>query len=110
MSTTPVSPKIKSGLNWGVIVTLLVTILSTITPDMLAGLGPYAPLVYGAIGTGSAVLAGYLKSDPLRQAPADPTPAEKPADAPAAPASTYPAASVAAAEAAPVEVTPIIPA
>lgn len=109
MSTTPVSPKIKSGLNWGVIVTLLVTILSTITPDMLTGLGPYAPLVYGAIGTGSAVLAGYLKSDPLRQAPADPAPVEKPAE-PAAPASTYPAAAVASAEAAPVEVTPIIPA
>lgn len=105
MSTTPVSPKIKSGLNWGVIVTLLVTILSTITPDMLTGLGPYAPLVYGAIGTGSAVLAGYLKTDPLRQVPADPAPT----DAPAAPASTYPASAVAAAEATQVEVTPIIP-
>lgn len=104
---TPISPKITSGLNWGVIVTLLVTILSTITPDMLTSLGPYAPLVYGAIGTGSAVLAGYLKTDPLRAASASPAVVDAPAEAPAAPASTYPAAAVATAEAPPVEVNPL---
>lgn len=66
--STPISPKVKAGINWGVIATLAVTILSTITPDMLEGLGVYAPLVYGAIGTGTAALAGFLKSDPLRDA------------------------------------------
>lgn len=108
MPTTPISPKVTSGLNWGVIATLLVTILSTITPDMLYGLGVYAPLVYGAVGTGTAVLAAYLKTDPLREAGAAPAPpvTAEPVSAP----TTYPAAAVAAAEAVePVEVTPLIP-
>jgi hypothetical protein len=107
MPTTPISPKVKAGLNWGVIATLLVTILSTITPDMLHGLGVYAPLVYGAIGTGTAVLAGYLKSDPLRDAGlAAQAPVADPA--PVAPAASF-APVQAKLDALPAEVTPILP-
>ncbi|USL85093.1 portal protein [Arthrobacter phage SWEP2] len=63
---TPVSPKVKSGANWAAIATLVLTVLTTITPEMLDFLGKWAPLAYGAVVGGSYAIAAYLKSDDLR--------------------------------------------
>jgi hypothetical protein len=66
MPTTPISPKVSAGINWGIIATLAVGVLTSITPDMLAGLGPYQSMVFVLIGAGITALRAYLKPDPLR--------------------------------------------
>lgn len=81
---TPVSPKVTAGANWAAYATLALTLLSTVTPDMLAFLGPYAPLAYGLIVGITYALGAYLKPDPLRDAGAEALPAAEPAPLPAA--------------------------
>lgn len=66
MANTPVSPKVSAGINWGIIATLAVGVLTSITPDMLAGLGPYQSMVFVLVGAGITALRAYLKPDPLR--------------------------------------------
>jgi hypothetical protein len=68
MTNTPVSPKVTAGINWGIIATLAIGVLTSITPDMLAGLGAYQSMVFVLIGSGVTALRAYLKSDPLRDA------------------------------------------
>ena len=65
---TPVSPKVLSGANWSTYATLLLTILGFITPDMLTGLGHFAPLVYGLVVAATYAIGSYLKADPARDA------------------------------------------
>jgi glycerol uptake facilitator-like aquaporin len=83
---SPVSPKVVSGANWSTYATLILTLLGFVTPDMLSGLGHFAPLVYGLVVAASYTLGAYLKADPARDAglavltpavavPADPAPA-----------------------------------
>jgi hypothetical protein len=67
MATTPVSPKVSAGINWGIIATLAIGVLTSVTPDMLAGLGPYQSMVYVLVGSGVTALRAYLKADPLRE-------------------------------------------
>lgn len=78
---TPVSPKVYAGARWAAYATLALTLLTAVTPDMLAFLGPYAPLVYGGVVGLTYALRAYLKPDPLRDygaavaaADADPLP------------------------------------
>jgi hypothetical protein len=66
--STPVSPKVASGAKWAVLATLALTVLTAITPDMLAFLGPYAQLAYGLVVALASGLAAYMKRDPLRDA------------------------------------------
>lgn len=63
---TPVSPKVKAGAAWAVLASLLLSILSAITPDMLAVLGPWEPLAFGAVTVATYFLGAYQKADPLR--------------------------------------------
>ena len=110
---TPVSPKVTAGANWAAYATLLLTLLSTVTPDSLDFLGKYSPIAYGLVVGASYALGAYLKADPLRdagQASAGAAPdisSLPPAPVAEAPASVYPAAKVDAAMAEPVTVTPV---
>jgi hypothetical protein len=108
MPTTPVSPKVTAGINWGIIATLAVGVLTSVTPDMLSGLGPYQSMVFVLIGSAITALRAYLTADPLRDAGLEAlTVAKDQPETPAAPASVFPAAAVASAEAEPAEVTPV---
>lgn len=79
---TPVSPKVTSGANWAAYSGFILTILNMITPDMLAPLGHWAPLVYCGI-SGLAFAAGaWRKEDPLRTAGAKALAQEVPAVVP----------------------------
>lgn len=63
-----VSPKVKAGLNWGVIASLVLSLLNSITPEMLAPLGKYEPLVWALIPVVAAGVAAWAKTDQLRDA------------------------------------------
>jgi hypothetical protein len=66
---TPVSPKVKAGANCAGYATLILTLLSTLTPDSLSFLGHLAPAAYGVVVGGTYAIGAYLKADPLRAAP-----------------------------------------
>lgn len=62
-----ISPKVMGALAVTILLTVLATFLSLVTPEMFAALGPAAvPLAAGLAG-GGAVLTAYLRMDPLRQ-------------------------------------------
>ncbi|WGH20354.1 membrane protein [Arthrobacter phage MaGuCo] len=65
-TNNPVSPKVTAGASWAAVASLVLTVLTAITPEMLAFLGPWAALAYGVVVGASAALGGYLKSDPVR--------------------------------------------
>jgi hypothetical protein len=67
-ASTPLSPKVTSGANWAAYATFALTLLNSINPDTLAGLGKWEPLVNGIIVAASYFLGAYLKEDPLRTA------------------------------------------
>lgn len=60
------SPKLKSGVLWGVLSLFAMAVLTAITPEMLAPLGAFAGMVQAVIATAVSLLAVYLKTDPLR--------------------------------------------
>jgi len=62
-----VSPKVIAGAAAGLVLAIVVAVLAAVTPDMLAGLGAWAPLAFVAITTAATQLAGYIKRDPLRE-------------------------------------------
>jgi len=62
-----ISPKVVVGAVTGLVLAIVVAVLGAVTPDMLASLGAWAPLVFVAITTAATQLAGYLKRDPLRE-------------------------------------------
>lgn len=62
-----VSPKVIVGAATGLVLAIVVAVLGAVTPDMLASLGAWAPLVFVAITTAATQLAGYIKRDPLRE-------------------------------------------
>jgi hypothetical protein len=78
-----ISPKVKAGLNWGVLATLAVALLNAITPDMLTWAGPYQPVLFAAIPILAGQIGAWAKSDPLRDAgkAAQATPAPPAAEA-----------------------------
>jgi len=64
---TTISPKIIVGAATGLVLAIVVAVLGAVTPDMLASLGAWAPLVFVAITTAATQLGAYLKRDPLRE-------------------------------------------
>lgn len=63
-----ISPKVKAGLNWGILATLAIALLNAVTPAMLAWSGPFEPVLFSAIPILVGQLAAWSKSDPLRDA------------------------------------------
>ncbi|WP_285240048.1 hypothetical protein [Pseudarthrobacter sp. MEB009] len=64
--TESTSPKVLWPLLVGLVLTALAAALAAVTPDMLAGLGPFAvPVALGLLAAGQYI-TGYLKRDPLR--------------------------------------------
>lgn len=86
-----VSPKVRSGLNWGVLAALALALADSATPDTFAGLGPWGPVVSGLVPVVAGQVAAWCKTDPLRDAgkaavalePADPNPPKHSAADPA---------------------------
>lgn len=61
------SPKVIAGAAVGLLLAVVVAVLAAVTPDMLDGLGAWAPLAFVAITTLATQLGAYLKRDPLRE-------------------------------------------
>jgi hypothetical protein len=112
MSNTPISPKVLASGLTGVIASLLLAVVTLITPDLFDGLGKWSNLAYGLTIALVMAAAGYLKSegapaDTSKDASSGDTPSVPLPDATRAPAS-FPAAVVEAAQAAePAPVTPV---
>ena len=67
--STPVSPKVLAVFIAGLLVSAIAPNVGLVTPEMLSALGSWAPFWYGVGVTLIATVAGYLKTDPLRQKP-----------------------------------------
>lgn len=77
MASLRPTPKVLSGATWATLVTFAV---NSITPEMLAGLGKWEPLVSAGIAIVSYAAGSYLKADPsTAPAPAAEAPAADPA-------------------------------
>ena len=61
-----VSPKVILVAVANIVGLAIVAAIAAITPDLFAGLGPWAVVAYAAVATIGTTLAGYLKRDPLR--------------------------------------------
>lgn len=65
------SPKVLSGAKWGgalfVLVAVGAFILEGVTPELLHFLGPWAPLISGAIVLAGTLVRAYWVADPLRK-------------------------------------------
>ena len=62
-----ISPKVIASGVTSVLLVAVIAAIGAITPDLFAGLGVWAPVVYAAVVSVGATLAGYLKSDSLRK-------------------------------------------
>lgn len=60
-TSVPTAKVAAGGVSAGALV-VLVAILTAITPDLLAPLGPWAPIVLSGITALAGFLGGYLKS------------------------------------------------
>jgi hypothetical protein len=60
------SPKVKAGLIWGVLATLAIGWLNSVTPADLAWAGAAEPLLFSAIPIVVGQIAAWIKTDPLR--------------------------------------------
>lgn len=71
----PVSPKVTAAGIWGAASGLLLTgvlaILNAVTPDMLAFLGAWQGVGIALVSSVAAIVAGYIKRDPLRAVPGE---------------------------------------
>jgi membrane protein YdbS with pleckstrin-like domain len=63
---TTISPKVTAQALTSAALVVILAVITAVTPDMVAGLGAWAPLVYAAVVALGGVIAGYLKRDPLR--------------------------------------------
>lgn len=88
----PTSPKVIAAVVAGLLLSAILSHIDSITPQMFAFLGPWAPFVYGLVITLIMGAAAYWKTDPLRVLPGD-----QPADA----TGTDPAASTVTTSSAP---------
>lgn len=68
-----VSPKVFWPLLVGVGLTFAASFLAAVTPDMLAGLGPFAVPTAISLGVVAQTLTAYLKRDELRDIGVDAT-------------------------------------
>jgi hypothetical protein len=66
-----ISPKVKAGATGGGLLLIAVAVgaylLENITPELLDFLGPWAPLISGAIVLAGTLARSYYVGDPLRQ-------------------------------------------
>lgn len=65
-TSTPISPKVYAGGATSVVLFVIAAILGGVTTDMLHFAGQFTPLVYIAVTSVVALIAQYLKDDPLR--------------------------------------------
>lgn len=63
---TPISPKVYASGATGIFLFVVLAILTGVTEDMLDFAGQFTPLVYIAVTSLAAVIAGYFKGDPQR--------------------------------------------
>ena len=70
-STSVISPKVIVAAITGGGAAVLFAMLTAITPDLLEPIGPWASVVGAGITAVAAVVAGYIKTDPLRQTTKD---------------------------------------
>lgn len=61
-----ISPKIIAAAWSGGGAIVVFALLTAITPELLAGLGAWAPVALAGITALASVVAGYIKTDPLR--------------------------------------------
>ena len=62
-----ISPKVIASAVTSILLVAVIAAIGAITPDLFVGLGVWAPVVYAAVVSVGATLAGYLKSDSLRK-------------------------------------------
>ena len=67
-----ISPKVIAGFLSGGGAVVIFALLTAITPDLLAPLGVWAPIVLAGVTAIASVVGGYIKTDPLRTPPQDP--------------------------------------
>jgi hypothetical protein len=63
---TTVSPKVIASAIAGALFVIALAAISAITPELLAPIGPWSIVVFAAVQGAAQVIAGYVKSDPLR--------------------------------------------
>jgi hypothetical protein len=61
-----ISPKVKYAALWAFLATLAMAALNGITPELLAPLGDWRPVVQNIIVAASAGIAGWKANDELR--------------------------------------------
>ena len=61
-----ISPKVIAQFVTGVLLTAIIAAIGAITPDFFNDLGAWGPVLYMAVVSVGSSLAGYLKTDPLR--------------------------------------------
>lgn len=66
-SKSIISPKVAAAAISGAGASILFAMLTAITPDLLEPIGPWASVVGAGITATAAVVAGYMKADPLRK-------------------------------------------
>ena len=64
---TTISPKVIAGIVVSGGLTVILAVITAVTPEMLTSLGSWGVLVYAGIASLGGFLAGYLKGDPLRK-------------------------------------------
>lgn len=62
-----ISPKVIASLIVSAGLIVVGAMLLAITPEMFAGLGQWAPVVFAGVVTLGNLIAGYVKNDPLRR-------------------------------------------
>jgi hypothetical protein len=72
MAVSPVSPKVTAGASTGAVVGLILSYVSTLSPDAFAFLGKYQGLAFLVVTLAGGAVAAWAKSDPLRTVPASP--------------------------------------
>lgn len=64
---TTISPKVIAGIVVSGGLTVILAVITAVTPEMLTSLGSWGVLVYAGIASLGGFLAGYMKGDPLRK-------------------------------------------
>ena len=62
-----ISPKVIASAVTSILLVAVIAAIGAITPDLFAGLGVWAPVVYAAVVSVGATLAGFIKRDSLRK-------------------------------------------
>lgn len=62
-----ISPKVIASAVTSILLVAVIAAIGAITPELFAFLGAWAPVVYAAVVSVGATLAGFIKTDPLRK-------------------------------------------